>query len=156
MAAQLDGEKDFKQKQFAVAEYILFSCWLLNEKRPQPSQDRGRHFHAPSQGGADDWRQHKTRLAASRSLREGGANSHFLAGLCPLGNRRPGVGILGSDLQTLRSGPVSNEVVSCSVADPHPTHLKKTLRPRRPSSKRKLPSSSQALRWTRCARRSGS
>ena len=34
--AQLDGEKDFKQKQFAVAEYVLFSCWLLNEKRPQP------------------------------------------------------------------------------------------------------------------------
>src|SRR6478752_1390471 len=106
---------------------------------PSPLKTGAAISHAPSQGGADDWRQHKTRLAASRSLREGDANSHFLAGLCPLGNRRPGVGILGSDLQTLRSGPVSNEVVSCSVADPHPTHLKKTLRPRRPSWKRKLP-----------------
>jgi hypothetical protein len=33
--------------------------------------------------------------------------------------------------------------VSCSVADPSPTHLKRTSRLIRPSSKRKSPSSSQ-------------
>ena len=45
------------------------------------------------------------------------------------------------NLQTIRLGPVSIEVVSCSVADdPFRTHLKIELQPRRPSWKGKSPS----------------
>src|SRR5205814_10257510 len=46
-----------------------------------------------------------------------------------------------------------HEVVSCSVADPFPIHLKIELQPRRPGWKRKSPSSRTVPKRTGCSRK---